>query len=74
MFGSTKGIDFPTLITEGWIILVNLYAGYGFEAIHTRLLGTAIINEILSSIDRLKVRWEKSRDNRGWDAHVRTHL
>jgi hypothetical protein len=59
IFGSTKGIDFNQLIADGWVILVNLYAGFGFEPIHTRLLGTAIINEIISSLDslsRLKFR------------------
>jgi hypothetical protein len=53
-FGSTKGIDFNQLIADGWVILVNLYAGLGFEPIHTRLLGTAIINELISSLDRLR--------------------
>jgi hypothetical protein len=54
IFGSREGLDFPKLIAEGWVILVNLYAGFGFEAIHTRLLGTAIINEMISAIDRLR--------------------
>ena len=58
MFGADKGIDFMKLITDGWVILVNLYSGLGFEPIHTRLLGTAIINEIIFSLDRLR--------NRGW--------
>src|SRR5215208_3856262 len=40
MFGSTKGLDFARLIADGWVILVNLYSGFGFEPIHTRLLGT----------------------------------
>ena len=54
MFGSTSGIDFARLIADKWVVLVNLYSGFGFEPIHTRLLGTAIINEIISAIDRLK--------------------
>ncbi len=54
MFGSTKGIDFARLIADGWVVLVNLYSGFGFEPIHTRLLGTTIINEIISSLDRLR--------------------
>jgi hypothetical protein len=58
MFGAGSGIDFMKMITEGWVILVNLYSGLGFEPIHTRLLGTTIINELIFALDRLK--------NRGW--------
>jgi hypothetical protein len=58
MFGADSGIDFIKMITEGWVILVNLYSGLGFEPIHTRLLGTTIINEVIFALDRLR--------NRGW--------
>lgn len=58
MFGYRDGVKFTDLIAEGWVILVNLYAGFGFEPIHTRLLGTTIINEIIFALDRLA--------NRGW--------
>lgn len=58
MFGADKGVDFIKLITEGWVVLVNLYAGMGFEPIHTRLLGTTVINELIFALDRLR--------NRGW--------
>jgi hypothetical protein len=58
MYGSDTGIDFIKMITEGWVILVNLYSGLGFEPIHTRLLGTTIINELIFALDRLR--------NRGW--------
>jgi hypothetical protein len=58
MFGADKGIDFARMITEGWVILVNLYSGLGIEPIHTRLLGTTVINEIIFALDRLR--------NRGW--------
>jgi hypothetical protein len=58
MFGADSGIDFIKMITEGWVILVNLYSGLGFEPIHTRLLGTTIINELIFALDRLR--------NRGW--------
>src|SRR5207237_892539 len=43
---------------EGWVILVNLYSGLGIEPIHTRLLGTTVINECIFALDRLR--------NRGW--------
>lgn len=59
MFGAVKGIDFAKMIAEGWIVLVNLYSGHGFEPIHSRLLGTTVINELISGLDRL-------REN-GWD-------
>jgi energy-coupling factor transporter ATP-binding protein EcfA2 len=58
IFGHPEGINFPKMIHEGWVILVNLYSGFGFEPIHTRLLGTTIINEIIFGLDRLR--------NRGW--------
>jgi hypothetical protein len=54
MLGSQEGINFPKLISEGWVILVNLYEWYGIEHMHTRLLATAIINEIIESVDRLR--------------------
>jgi type IV secretory system conjugative DNA transfer VirD4/TraG family protein len=58
MYGADTGIDFIKMITEGWVILVNLYSGLGFEPIHSRLLGTTVINEIIFALDRLR--------NRGW--------
>lgn len=58
MFGADSGVDFIKMITEGWVILVNLYSGLGFEPIHTRLLGTTVINELIFALDRLR--------NRGW--------
>lgn len=61
MFGATEGIDFTTLISKGWVVLVNLYAGYGLEPIHAKLLGTTIINEIVDSIDRLRANKWKGR-------------
>lgn len=58
IFGHPEGLNFPKMISEGWVILVNLYSGFGFEPIHTRLLGTTIINELIFALDRLR--------NRGW--------
>lgn len=58
IYGDKGGIDFVKMVSEGWIILVNLYSGFGFEPIHTRLLGTSIINELIFALDRLT--------NRGW--------
>lgn len=66
IFGHTKGINFPKMISEGWVILVNLYAGFGFEPIHTRLLGTTVVNEIIFALDRLK--------NRGWKGKYHLYI
>ena len=53
MFGADKGIDFRKMITEGWVILVNLYSGLGFEPLQSRVLGTSIINEVIAALDSL---------------------
>jgi hypothetical protein len=58
MFGADEGLDFNKLIADKYVVLVNLYAGMGFEPLHTRLLGTTIINETIFALDRLR--------NRGW--------
>ena len=52
--GSVQGVDFKKLLTEGWIILVNLYKEGLFEERHQRLLGTLILNEIILAMSRLK--------------------
>jgi hypothetical protein len=54
MYGADEGIDFAKMITEGWVILVNLYSGLGVQPIHSRLLGTTVINEIIFALDRLR--------------------
>ena len=54
MLSCREGIKFTNLIADGWVVLVNLYSGFGVEPIHTRLLGTLIINEIISALDRLR--------------------
>ena len=62
MFSHPVGINFAKMIRNGWVILVNLDADGPLEPIHTRLLGTAIINEILGSIHRIRRRtpeWNK---------------
>jgi Type IV secretion-system coupling protein DNA-binding domain. len=54
MFSHREGINFEDMIRDKWVVLVNLDADGALEPIHTRLLGTAIINEILSSIHRMR--------------------
>jgi hypothetical protein len=63
IFGHTGGINFPKMISEGWVILVNLYSGFGFNTVHTRLLGTTIINEIIFALDRLSIHGWKGKYN-----------
>lgn len=65
MFAPNRGINFMKLVSEGWIILVNLDTGLGFDKLDSRLLGTFIINQIQTSIERLnrKIK-EKNPDAR----------
>lgn len=58
MFGAVPGVDFPRTIVDGWLILINLYSGLGFGQMHSRLLGTMVLNEIIFTLDRL--------NNKGW--------
>jgi hypothetical protein len=48
-----KSIDFMQMISDGWVVLVNLCPQGEFNMLHTRLLGTMIINEICFAMDRL---------------------
>jgi len=54
LFGHRKGIDFDSLISEGWIILVNVDTGFGLGTLQARLLATVVINKIIDSIKRLR--------------------
>lgn len=58
MFGAREGIDFMKLVSDGWVVLVNLSPTQAFSAMHTRFLGVSVINEILFAIERLyKNEW-----------------
>lgn len=54
LFGHRNGIDFDWLISEGWIILVNVDTGFGLGTLQARLLATVVINKIIDSIKRLR--------------------
>lgn len=54
IFGGKDAIPFTKLITEGWLILLNLYPQGIFGQEHQRLIGTVIINEITHAIHRLR--------------------
>jgi hypothetical protein len=56
MFGSKVGMDFQKLISEGWVILANLYPGDVFGEEQQRLVGTVILNELIVAMNRLKRR------------------
>jgi hypothetical protein len=52
--GSVVGVNFTKLITDGWVILVNMYEEGVFEERHQRLLGTIILNEIIRAMSRIR--------------------
>jgi hypothetical protein len=54
LFGHRKGLDFDKLISEGWVILVNVSPGRGLGTFASRLLATVIINQLVSTIERLQ--------------------
>ncbi len=53
MFGADTGIDFTKMISEGWVILVNLYPARNFTVENTQLLGVIVISQIIQAIDNL---------------------
>lgn len=60
IFGVRERIDFADLIGDNWVVLVNLDDEDGLEELHIRLLATALINEIESSIKRLiQKNWKR---------------
>jgi len=54
IFGGKEAIPFTNLITDGWLILLNLDPQGIFGQEHQRLIGTVIINEITYAIHRLR--------------------
>jgi len=51
MFASMQGIKFTEIIKKGWVVLVNLHRGsHGITGMHTKLLATTVINEIISAM------------------------
>jgi hypothetical protein len=53
MFGTRDRLNWPELIDKGWIVLVNLHTGGSIRQLHARLLGTAVLGEILDAFNRL---------------------
>ncbi len=51
MFGSKDGINFSTLVQQGYAVIVNLDCP-GLKELERRLLGTIIINQLLFGIQR----------------------
>jgi len=54
IFGGKDAINFQSMISGGWLILVNLDPQGIFGQEHQRLIGTTIINEITYAIYRLR--------------------
>jgi hypothetical protein len=54
IFGGKEAINFSKLVTDGWLILLNLDPQGIFGQEHQRLIGTVIINEIIYAIHRLR--------------------
>lgn len=46
-------MDFPKLIADGWVILINLDPSGVWGKEQQRLLGTLVVNEIMNGINRL---------------------
>lgn len=53
IFGADRGIDFQKMIKEGWVILVNAYAGRGVNKEQTIILASAVINELVYAMDKM---------------------
>jgi hypothetical protein len=53
MFGANKGVDFRKMISEGWVILVNLFPGKYLDDIESQLIGVLIISQIIQAADIL---------------------
>lgn len=55
IFGSNQSpLNFAKLISEGWLVLVNLDSEGVYGQEHQRLLGTIIFNEITYAVHRLR--------------------
>jgi hypothetical protein len=57
IFGHRQGVSFDRLVGDGWVVLVNVSTGRsGLGILQSRLLATVVINQIISSIERLLER------------------
>jgi len=66
MFGARERVNWDDVVADGWVVLVNLDDEAGIEPIHTKLLATAVINEINSAIKRLR--------KKGWNRRFYLYL
>ena len=53
MLAANDGIDFVKMVSEGWVILVNLFPGKYMTNSVSQLLGIMIINQIIQAMDIL---------------------
>lgn len=61
MFGTPERLNWVELIKDGWVVLVNLHLGGSIEQLHARLIGTAVLGEILDAYNRLGRHGDKPR-------------
>jgi hypothetical protein len=61
MFGTPERLDWVELIKGGWVVLANLHLGGSIEQLHARLIGTAVLGEILDAFNRLGRHGDKPR-------------
>lgn len=54
MLGADTGIDFVRMVSEGWVILVNLFPGRNLTPVESQLLGVIVISQIIQAVDILK--------------------
>lgn len=56
LLGPKRGLSFRRLITEGWLVLVNLdpQSVWGTQQHQQRLLGTLVINELVYALHNLR--------------------
>ena len=54
IFGHRQGVNFDKLVSEGWVILVNVSGRRHLGQLENRLLGTVVVNQIISSILRIE--------------------
>lgn len=55
MFTPKVGFDFFRAVADNWVILVNLDTGGGINTLPARLLGTIIMNSVISAVERFNL-------------------
>jgi hypothetical protein len=61
MFGTPERLNWVELIKDGWVVLANLHLGGSIRQLHARLIGSAVLGEILDAYNRLGRHGDKPR-------------